>query len=190
MRQPFTLLLASAAGDLGTPPRRRRANGTDFRRQYFSRPVRRPVRLQDGAPEAPALARPRVLLGFSFFDAPLLEASEPLPGVRAVLPRWQLSRQGRWSYCPTDFPSRDLQQFAETAKGEAAVPEPWTACQRYFRPSIVDNGSVHFIAQNQGVRAVEVGCEGVQKTCRTHRTGGVVRRIENDHLDLRRAGFQ
>ncbi|HCA62148.1 MAG TPA: isochorismate synthase, partial [Synechococcales bacterium UBA8647] len=35
-------------------------------------------RLQDGAPEAPALARPRVLLGFSFFDAPLLEASEPL----------------------------------------------------------------------------------------------------------------
>ena len=52
-------------------------------------------RLQDGAPEAPALARPRVLLGFSFFDAPLLEAAEPLPGVRAVLPRWQLSRQGR-----------------------------------------------------------------------------------------------
>ncbi|MEB3176051.1 MAG: isochorismate synthase [Synechococcus sp.] len=52
-------------------------------------------RLQDGAPEAPALARPRVLLAFSFFDAPLQEAAEPLPGVRAVLPRWQLSRQGR-----------------------------------------------------------------------------------------------
>ena len=52
-------------------------------------------RLQDGAPEAPALARPRVLLAFSFFDAPLREAAEPLPGVRAVLPRWQLSRQGR-----------------------------------------------------------------------------------------------
>ena len=52
-------------------------------------------RLQDAAPEAPALARPRVLLAFSFFDAPLFEAAEPLPGVRAVLPRWQLSRQGR-----------------------------------------------------------------------------------------------
>ena len=52
-------------------------------------------RLADAAPAAPALARPRVLLAFSFFDAPLQEAADPLPGVRAVLPRWQLSRQGR-----------------------------------------------------------------------------------------------
>jgi menaquinone-specific isochorismate synthase len=42
----------------------------------------------------PALARPRLLLAFSFFDGPLQEGSAALPGVRAVLPRWQLSRQG------------------------------------------------------------------------------------------------
>jgi menaquinone-specific isochorismate synthase len=47
------------------------------------------------APQAcPPLARPRVLLAFSFFDSPLQEG-EGMPGVQAVLPRWQLSRQGR-----------------------------------------------------------------------------------------------
>ena len=43
---------------------------------------------------APPLARPRVLLAFSFFDSPLQEG-DGVPGVQAVLPRWQLSRQGR-----------------------------------------------------------------------------------------------
>ena len=42
----------------------------------------------------PPLARPRVLLAFSFFDSPLQEG-DGAPGVQAVLPRWQLSRQGR-----------------------------------------------------------------------------------------------
>ena len=42
----------------------------------------------------PPLARPRVLLAFGFFDSPLQEG-EGVPGVQAVLPRWQLSRQGR-----------------------------------------------------------------------------------------------
>ena len=47
------------------------------------------------APQAcPPLARPRVLLAFAFFDSPLQEG-EGVPGVQAVLPRWQLSRQGR-----------------------------------------------------------------------------------------------
>ena len=47
------------------------------------------------APQAcPPLARPRVLLAFAFFDSPLQEGSG-VAGVRAVLPRWQLSRQGR-----------------------------------------------------------------------------------------------
>jgi menaquinone-specific isochorismate synthase len=47
------------------------------------------------APQAcPPLARPRVLLAFSFFDSPLQEG-DGAPGVQAVLPRWQLSRQGR-----------------------------------------------------------------------------------------------
>ncbi len=42
----------------------------------------------------PALARPRVLLAFAFFDSPLQQGTGA-PGVQAVLPRWQLSRQGR-----------------------------------------------------------------------------------------------
>ena len=67
------LLLASAAGDLGTPPARRRANGTDFRRQYFSRPVRRPgavneavelLTQQEAARLAADPARPPATTGF------------------------------------------------------------------------------------------------------------------------------
>jgi len=42
----------------------------------------------------PPMARPRVVLAFSFFDTPLQQGSGA-PGVEAVLPRWQLSRQGR-----------------------------------------------------------------------------------------------
>ena len=47
------------------------------------------------APECPPLARPRVLLAFGFFDAPLDASTTAIPGVQAVLPRWQLSRQGQ-----------------------------------------------------------------------------------------------
>jgi menaquinone-specific isochorismate synthase len=46
------------------------------------------------APPLPPLARPRVLLAFAFFDSPLQQGDGPA-GVQAVLPRWQLSRQGR-----------------------------------------------------------------------------------------------
>ena len=43
----------------------------------------------------PALARPRVLLAFAFFEAPLHPGTSAVPGVQAVLPRWQLSRHGQ-----------------------------------------------------------------------------------------------
>jgi menaquinone-specific isochorismate synthase len=43
----------------------------------------------------PRLARPRVLLAFGFFDAPLEAHPLAVPGVQAVLPRWQLSRHGQ-----------------------------------------------------------------------------------------------
>ncbi|WP_353292762.1 isochorismate synthase [Synechococcus sp. M16CYN] len=54
-------------------------------------------RLTDGRPDTPAFSRPRVLLSFQFFN----QTSEchygihSSPSVQAVLPRWQLSRQGR-----------------------------------------------------------------------------------------------
>ncbi|MEB3200748.1 MAG: isochorismate synthase [Synechococcaceae cyanobacterium] len=51
-------------------------------------------RLAQAPQSCPALARPRVLLAFAFFDSPL-EAGAGPAGVQAVLPRWQLSRQGR-----------------------------------------------------------------------------------------------
>ena len=47
------------------------------------------------AATSPALARPRVLLAFGFFDAPLHPCDASVPGVQAVLPRWQLSRHGQ-----------------------------------------------------------------------------------------------
>jgi len=56
------------------------------------------ARLGADAISGPALARPRVLLAFSFFDSPLQNGRSLLPGVRAVLPRWQLSRQGQQAW--------------------------------------------------------------------------------------------
>lgn len=43
----------------------------------------------------PALARPRVLLAFAFFDAASTSGDAAVPGVQAVLPQWQLSRHGQ-----------------------------------------------------------------------------------------------
>ncbi len=51
-------------------------------------------RLAAAPRDCPPLARPRVLLAFAFFDSPLQQGTGAA-GVQAVLPRWQLSRQGR-----------------------------------------------------------------------------------------------
>ena len=57
-------------------------------------------RLIDVTPQASAYCSPRMLFAFSFFE----QASERnsihglIPGVQAVLPRWQLTRQGRQSW--------------------------------------------------------------------------------------------
>ncbi|MFM7646976.1 MAG: hypothetical protein ACKO50_02725 [Cyanobium sp.] len=50
---------------------------------------------QAPARPTPRLARPRVLLAFGFFDAPLEAHPLAVPGVQVVLPRWQLSRHGQ-----------------------------------------------------------------------------------------------
>ena len=61
-------------------------------------------RLQDASPTTPAQSRPRVLLAFSFFDQIRegLQPPEAVPSVQAVLPRWQLSRQGRRGWLRLD----------------------------------------------------------------------------------------
>ena len=56
------------------------------------------ARLIDASPNAPAQARSRVLLAFSFFAHAGEQQPQPvdaIPSVQAVLPRWQLSRHGR-----------------------------------------------------------------------------------------------
>jgi len=59
------------------------------------------ARLIDASPHAPAQARSRVLLAFSFFSHPNEQQrqtqppADTTPAVQAVLPRWQLSRHGR-----------------------------------------------------------------------------------------------
>jgi len=53
-------------------------------------------RILDGTPDAPAQARSRILLAFSFFEqSGELQPKGGMPSVQAVLPRWQLSRHGR-----------------------------------------------------------------------------------------------
>lgn len=49
----------------------------------------------DQGEPSPRHARARVLLAFGFFDAPLEADAAAVPGVQAVLPRWQLSRHGQ-----------------------------------------------------------------------------------------------
>lgn len=54
------------------------------------------ARILDATPEAPAQARSRILLAFSFFEHCSEQQPRPtMPSVQAVLPRWQLSRHGR-----------------------------------------------------------------------------------------------
>ena len=57
-------------------------------------------RLTDVTPEAPEQARPKILLAFTFFEQPgeRKYLSGISPGVQAVLPRWQLTRQGSSSW--------------------------------------------------------------------------------------------
>ena len=52
-------------------------------------------RIIDGSPEAPLQSKARVFLGFTFFEQTTQIRRDPkaLPGVQAVLPRWQLTKQ-------------------------------------------------------------------------------------------------
>ncbi len=54
-------------------------------------------RITDITPETPAQARPKIFLKFSFFEqtAERERIQQATPAVQAVLPRWQLTNQGR-----------------------------------------------------------------------------------------------
>ena len=87
------------------------------------------------APQGPPLARPRVLLAFAFFDAPLQSEPDGVPGVQAVLPRWQLSRQGQHCWLRLQRPlggevtPRQLAEelWEQARRLERLVPDPGSA---------------------------------------------------------------
>ncbi len=53
-------------------------------------------KLTNASPNTYPLARPRILLAFSFFKQAMerLQSHENIPAMQAVLPKWQISRQG------------------------------------------------------------------------------------------------
>ena len=85
------------------------------------------------APQAcPPLARPRVLLAFSFFDSPLQDRGPAegggVAGVQAVLPRWQLSRQGRQCWL------RLQRTLGGAITARAVAEELWEQAQALLQP--------------------------------------------------------
>jgi menaquinone-specific isochorismate synthase len=113
----------------------------------------------------PPLARPRVLLAFSFFESPLQEG-EGVPGVQAVLPRWQLSRQGRHCWLRLqrtlggEVSARSLaEELWEQAERLTQLPaDPCAAAGETAGPAVL-NGS----AWQEGYRSVvERGLELVE----------------------------
>ena len=75
-----------------------------------------------------------MLLAFAFLDAPLQSEPGGVPGVQAVLPRWQLSRQGQHCWLRLQRPigggvtPRQLaEELWEQARSlERLVPDPCT----------------------------------------------------------------
>ena len=129
-------------------------------------------RLQDASPTTPAQARPRVLLAFSFFDQIRegLQPPEAVPSVQAVLPRWQLSRQGRRGWLRLNGTAQDnaeirlmveqLWQRARALEQAGSLPadrstltivgrsaaRPWQDCYRSALDQgleLVNNGELH-----------------------------------------------
>ena len=119
-------------------------------------------RLIDAFAAAPAQARPRVLLAFSFFEQSDDHNHHPaaVPSVQAVLPRWQLSRQGKRGWLRLNGAVSDAadarglaellwlkagelqRRFAEADGGDSpagigpTIARPWQDCYR----SALDRG--------------------------------------------------
>ena len=122
--------------------------------------------------DCPPLARPRLLLAFSFFDSPLQEG-EGMAGVQAVLPRWQLSRQGRHCWL------RLQRTLGGDVTARSLAEELWEQAERLARlpadPDALGDGGGgpairHRSAWEPGYRAVvERGLELVE--------GGALRKL-------------
>ncbi|QEY32839.1 isochorismate synthase [Synechococcus sp. RSCCF101] len=119
--------------------------------------------------DLPPQARPRVLLAFAFFSEP--GTGEGVPGVQAVLPRWQLSRQGRAGWLRLQSPldgRRSARHLAEelwemAARLEAGGPE--VAGSREERASVMAPqrlGGADALWQQEYLQAVKRALELVE----------------------------
>lgn len=86
-------------------------------------------RLGTGGDGGPPLARPRVLLAFAFFDSPLV-AGSGAAGVEAVLPRWQLSRQGNHCWLRLQRP------LGGSVGARSVAEELWEKARRLERRAL------------------------------------------------------
>lgn len=91
-------------------------------------------RLALPAGPVPPLARPRVLLAFAFFDSPLQQGTGAA-GVQAVLPRWQLSRQGRHCWL------RLQRSLGGEITARSVAEELWDAARRLERRAAEAHGA-------------------------------------------------
>ena len=103
--------------------------------------------------DCPPLARPRVLLAFSFFDSPLQEG-DGVPGVQAVLPRWQLSRQGRHCWL------RLQRSLGGEVTARALAEELWEQAERLGRLSAHHNDAPDHAAPTPAIRHRSAWQEG------------------------------
>ncbi len=75
-------------------------------------------RVVDGMPDSPDQARPKILLSFSFFENTAERQRELglTPSVQAILPRWQLSRNGENSWLRLNGVANDEADARELAE--------------------------------------------------------------------------
>ncbi|MEB3271024.1 MAG: isochorismate synthase [Synechococcus sp.] len=99
---------------------------------------------------APPLARPRLLLAFAFFDSPLQQGSGAA-GVQAVLPRWQLSRQGHHCWLRLQRP------LGGDVTARSLAEELWEAARRLERLAAAAEAAAQVEAEAIGGVAIGPG---------------------------------
>ena len=126
------------------------------------------ARLIDASPDSPAQARPRVLLAFSFFpqSSELSADIDTVPSVQAVLPRWQLSRQGRRGWLRiigTTNSADDARQLAEQLWLKAIALEQLKPNRDSALSTVAINGACSRPWQNRYRTALERGLELIEQ---------------------------
>ncbi|WP_320675536.1 isochorismate synthase [Prochlorococcus sp. MIT 1300] len=105
-------------------------------------------RITDVNPEAPAQARPRIMLAFSFFEytAERLRTEGVPPSVHCVLPRWQLSRQGRFAWLRLNGVVTQEAEARELAEELCMMSQCLVNANSSDLPESFSNGSVPVIS--------------------------------------------